>query len=383
MRSSILASAKVSRGLAAGLLSVVAACGSNKATNDAPPSSTIDAAPITTIDAPTNPIIDAAPDNLPADAAPLVGTEYSLSIGPIAVAPGGENTQCVVLQLNNAAPMKIHQFHNVLGLSSHHLIVYRDNVDTAVNETPTNCQPFAGALNPPAQGGVGGVSPLMISQVADDELTLPDGVGYTFAANQFIRLELHYINTTDQPVMVTATANFYAVPDDQITNEADFLFIGDPDINIAAGQMATVSAYFAMPSTLNGANIFAFTGHTHKFGTDMQVTSRPSKTGADTAAYNPLNFLWSDPQTIYHNPPLVVPDGGGFDFHCDYTNTSTSSVSFGESAKNEMCFFWAYYYPSVGAHVCFHTDQFAGGIDLCCPEAGAQICSMLSGLGGN
>ena len=375
MRSFVLASAKVSSRLAAALLIVTAACSSKApATSDAPPNATIDARPGTTI--------DAAPDNIPADAAALVGTQYSLSIGPIAVAPGAENTQCVVLQLNNAAPMKIHQFHNVLGLSSHHMIVYRDNTDTVVNDTPTDCQPFAGALNPPTAGGVGGVSPLMISQVRDDVLTLPDGVGYSFAANQFIRLELHYINTTDQPVMVTATANFYAVPDAQITNEADFLFIGDPDINIAAGQMFSLSAYFAMPSTLNGAKIFAFTGHEHKYGTNVQVTSRPSKTGADTQAYNPLNFLWSDPQTIYHNPPLVVPDGGGFQFQCDWTNTGTSSVTFGESANDEMCFFWAYYYPSVGAHVCFHTDQIAGGIDLCCPEAGTQICSMLSNAAG-
>ena len=37
----------------------------------------------------------------------------------------------------------------------------------------------------------------------------------------------------------------------------------------------------------------------------------------------------------------------------------TSRSKFGESANNEMCFFWAYYYPSKGAYVCVHTD--AGG----------------------
>jgi hypothetical protein len=42
-----------------------------------------------------------------------------------------------------------------------------------------------------------------------------------------------------------------------------------------------------------------------------------------------------------------------------------------------MCFFWAYYYPSKGAHVCFHTNQF-GNLDVCCPDAGPSLCNMIS-----
>ena len=32
-------------------------------------------------------------------------------------------------------------------------------------------------------------------------------------------------------------------------------------------------------------------------------------------------------------------------------------VPFGESANNEMCFFWAYYYPSQGAKIAMNTRQ--------------------------
>jgi hypothetical protein len=44
-----------------------------------------------------------------------------------------------------------------------------------------------------------------------------------------------------------------------------------------------------------------------------------------------------------------------------------------------MCFFWAYYYPSRGAKVCVHTDQY-GGQNLCCPDAGAQLCNIIAGM---
>ena len=42
-----------------------------------------------------------------------------------------------------------------------------------------------------------------------------------------------------------------------------------------------------------------------------------------------------------------------------------------------MCFFWAYYYPSNGSRVCAHTDRFGAGFDLCCPDAGTALCSLL------
>jgi hypothetical protein len=71
-----------------------------------------------------------------------------------------------------------------------------------------------------------------------------------------------------------------------------------------------------------------------------------------------------------------VPPGGGFDFTCTWYNNTSATVKFGESATNEMCFFWAYYYPSQGAHVCVHSDQY--GVDICCPEAGATLCNMLN-----
>ena len=73
-----------------------------------------------------------------------------------------------------------------------------------------------------------------------------------------------------------------------------------------------------------------------------------------------------------------IPAGGGFDFECKWTNTGSTAVKFGESANDEMCFFWAYYYPSQGAKVCIHTEQYGGaaGIDICCP-ATPTICALI------
>ncbi len=305
------------------------------------------------------------------DAAQGGGTTFTATWGPVTVDKGQEDTQCITTHLDNATAVKIHGFHNVLGDASHHLIVYR--VTGAVeNTTPTPCSPFTDTLDP-AKG-----SPLMITQKAEETLTLPDGVGYSFAPNQQIRLEMHFINTTDVPKTLTATAEFTTMSDAAFRDEADFLFIGSPDIDIKAGQTKSLSAYFPMPTEFADANFFAITGHEHHLGTNVTVKTATGANDPGTSVYAPANFSWSEPETITHTPPFQVPAGGGFKFTCDWDNTAPGAVDtgFGESAGDEMCFFWAYYYPSHGARVCFHTDQ-AGGQDICCP--GSPLCAAILG----
>ena len=93
-----------------------------------------------------------------ADAPPLTGDMFSLQWGPISVDPGVENTQCIWVKLGNASEIKVHQLHNTLSTASHHLIVYKDDMDTTEQTTPTPCQPFTGALNT-----TGMIEPLVIT----------------------------------------------------------------------------------------------------------------------------------------------------------------------------------------------------------------------------
>ena len=299
-----------------------------------------------------------------------LGDSYSVEFGPITVASGKENTQCVVLRLDNPALLHVGQIHNELSDGSHHLIVYRTN-DTTEQLTPFDCQPFADTLKP--EKG----SPLMITQKHDEVLTLPKGVAFTLQPKQMVRLEMHYINAKTTDVQVHAKATFTAILDSEFKDEADFLFLGNPDIKIPAhGKQTLGPTYLSLKDIdLAGVNIFGITGHTHQWGTNVTVSLADAKEGPDKMLYDVPNWKWSEPATVYQDPPVVMPKSGGFRFTCDWSNSSNAEVKFGESANNEMCFFWAYYYPSKGAYVCAHTDQYPGGIDICCP--GNQLCSKL------
>jgi hypothetical protein len=313
-----------------------------------------------------------------ADAPALTGDKFSVTWGPVSVAPGVESTQCIWVRLKNTSEIKVHQLHDVLSTSSHHLIVYKDDHDTTEQTTPMPCQPFTGALN-----ASGMIAPMAITQKKDDQITLPDSVAYTLGAGQMIKLEMHYINTSDTTANATATVDFYVADPATIKYEAAVLFTGSPDINIPAGQMFTLHQFFEVPSylDLSQSHIFAITGHEHHLGTNVQVNVAPSKTGPMTPVYAPQPFVWSEPVTQTSTPGFSVPVGGGLDFTCSWNNTGSTAVKFGESANNEMCFFWAYYYPSQGSRVCVHTMQAGGanGISACCP-GDPTICSLIGSM---
>ena len=298
------------------------------------------------------------------------GTTYSLSFGPVTVNPGGENTQCLVLNLGNPLPIHVGSIHNVLSNGSHHMIVYR-STETVEQTTPIDCVPFTDTLDP-TKG-----STLMVTQKHDDTLELPEGVAFTLDANQMIRLEVHYLEPTPSPLQITASTTFTTMDDSQFQNEADFLFIGDPDITIPPNSSTTLGPiFFALPPEYSGVNFFAITGHEHKLGTNVTVSVATGPTDPGNPVYDVTGWLWSEPATVVASPPFVVPDNGGFRFTCDWTNTTTETVKFGESANDEMCFFWAYYYPSQGARVCMHSDQYQGGLDVCCPGP-SLICDLI------
>src|SRR5690606_30877815 len=179
----------------------------------------------------------------PADAPTLQGEKYSLTWGPITVPPGTESTQCVWMRLGNTTEIKVNQMHNQLNAASHHLIVYKDDMDTTEQLTPVPCQPFTGALN-----ATGMIAPIAITQKADDKIQLPQGVAYTFAANQMVKLEMHYLNSSDETQDVEATADFYAANPASIDHEAGILFMGSPDIDIDPGATETLHQFLTIPA---------------------------------------------------------------------------------------------------------------------------------------
>jgi hypothetical protein len=305
------------------------------------------------------------------DANDSTGEILTATFGPISVPAGVEDTRCVEVRLPNAEHKWIGKIHTQLIGVSHHLIVYRVP-DGEERTEPFPCTPFIETLSPESSG-----VPLVVTQVARETLDLPYGVAFDLQPSQLIRLEMHYVNPSDVDDTVQAIVQFEVLPEEQFENEADFLFIGNPDITLPPGPSTLGPTWFALPWDLADVKIFAMTGHTHHWGTNVVVERLSGETAEPESVYDYPQWDWEEPPTARFSPQLAMPAGSGFRFTCSWDNRAEppQTISFGESSEDEMCFFWAYYYPSHGHKVCVHTEQLGAPIDVCCP--GDSICRLI------
>jgi hypothetical protein len=164
-----------------------------------------------------------------------------------------------------------------------------------------------------------------------------------------VRLEAHFFNGTPNAVMGTGEVRLTVGAGGRSYMPADLLLCGSVlqlTQNGVPPGMSFLSPGFWKPP--GGIQVFGLTTHQHRRGALMTLDKSSS-----TAAGN--NLVMGQP---YDDPPLVTyaePDlltfgpGEGFRWQCFYNNADPMTYRFGQSADtNEMCFFWAYYFPSVG-----------------------------------
>jgi hypothetical protein len=315
----------------------LAACGTTTTTpspdGSAPDAASPDAS-APDVAAPDVVIVDDRPPP-PGDAAAV---QRVVTIPDRMLRPGEEVTMCREVRLGNVDPMLIRRIHVSIPNGSHHVIVYRSRA-TAEQPELTPCMGLGGILQ--------GTAPIFIAQQHESGIDFPPGVGLEIAADQMIRLEEHFVNTTAAPLMAGARVTFDLAPREGLT-AADMMFWGTQSINVA--PRATGRAQYFRPA-LPAVNVFGLTSHTHQFGVRSTVEVATALTGEGREVHR--SESWEEPPLTRFDPPLTFRDGEGLRLVCTYNNTSNQTLRFGESFYQEMCFLWAYYYPSQGFHVCF------------------------------
>jgi hypothetical protein len=263
------------------------------------------------------------------------------------------------------------QVDATLAPGSHHLVFYRS---VASDEHPDlyDCPPLDpsdGRSAPPSGGFPDQDIPIFIAEtINNNALPLPTGVAYHFDMGQMVRLEAHYLNASAGAIQGQGQVSLTLGQQDSY-QPADIMFCGSvqplmaqgsssdrlpgltgtPPYGLAPGQETDLPWQFmSMPP---GIQLFGITSHQHKRGIGMRIED-------STDALTPGALLvdspnWDDPQfKIFDQVPLTFAAGEGVRWQCKYNNQGTSPVYFGQSAQtDEMCFFWAYYYPSVGSFI--------------------------------
>lgn len=174
-----------------------------------------------------------------------------------------------------------------------------------------------------------------------ESLEFPDGVAFRVTNNEVV-LDTHYYNTSDQPITIELVYDFYTMPEEQVTNEVVpnvYLFL---DFLIEANTQHDLVA----DCDWFGGEISAIMPHMHEWGVGYDVKFMDDAGEVVSNPYNLSGFnLPESDITVYED--LITETAGAttVQFTCTINNTNDHPMCMG-TGENEMCFLFAYTYPT-------------------------------------
>jgi hypothetical protein len=195
--------------------------------------------------------------------------------------------------------------------------------------------------------GAGGTPPVWAygTQQPEGRLEMPSGVGVVLKAHQPLIVNMHYVNPGTEALKVQVKVNVETFAKGETYIPAAAFVTYNTAINIPPNGTQTVQGDCDVPT---GAKFFALTTHSHKYTTKAAVND------ADKVVLTTED--WGHPTQSAFATPFLQFASGKLSYHCDYMNTSSETVTTGESAvKNEMCMAIGYYFPATETKLCVNS----------------------------
>ncbi len=167
---------------------------------------------------------------------------------------------------------------------------------------------------------------------ADGTLHLPPGVAATLPATIDVVHEVHYVNASDQPIELYSRINAWTIPESEVTSGIWGGSVRDEHINIPAE--ATAHTEWSRCVMNRDVEVLFLASHTHRRGVEFAIAPFDGETTGDVFY---RNDDWHDPKIVQYDPPLIVPEGTGFEFSCTWKNEDAFAVNYGLNAEDEMC----------------------------------------------
>jgi hypothetical protein len=225
---------------------------------------------------------------------------------------------------------------------------YDLNMDTGSHHMFAFYQSSAtnGSVAPCASGGLTFGAFTFVSQTPKAVMTFPKTVGATLPASMGFNMMVHYLNTTTTPLTAHVSLTMYLAKSGVVTNHAGVIF----DNNATMTVPASTNTANPMPVVSTSSNmlnqdvyILESSSHMHKFGKSFTATYTPPGGQAQTLY---TTTQWDEPAPQVFSTPLHLASGTTITWSCTDVNTTTSTLTFGESAQtNVMCISVNIFYP--------------------------------------
>ncbi|MGH8797880.1 MAG: hypothetical protein ACREXI_12550 [Caldimonas sp.] len=173
------------------------------------------------------------------------------------------------------------------------------------------------------------------------ELTMPGGVAMHVRPGQFLLLDQHVVNDTDQGQVGSTVIQVRTADPATITGEAEFAFAGTFLINDPSDGLP----HTAVGSCFSSGNerVFALQPHLQSAGVHVSLTR--TRNGQQATLIDADYSLVAQPISPVAAELQDLEPGDHLTTACTYVNTSGQTETFGESSHNEQCFVGMYRTP--------------------------------------
>jgi hypothetical protein len=218
----------------------------------------------------------------------------------------------------------VQQMSTDMSPGSHHLHVY--HMTTSSSRTLEDCT-------------IQDFHPLLFASGAPhNSATYPPGMAAKLLGTSGVRIQVHYLNVSDKDLMVKAVLKLTPTDIASVKQWVSSLYFNQLSLKVPPGSGQTVSTTCAIPKTFGPIGLIGGGSHMHKRGVHFTAMTSTGVMLADVDT-------WDEPPPITYDPPIMLNPGDKITWTCTYDNTTTKTLTFGESAEdNEMCIYLARFF---------------------------------------
>jgi hypothetical protein len=265
--------------------------------------------------------------------------------------PGTEALKCQIGKLDVQGVQDIHHVEHLQSSGIHHM-----NVTVLINSGAEHLPPGVYDCNDLYAQYPKLMEQTIIyaAQAPTADITLPPGIAAVVPGGITIMIQLHHINATSQPQHVFTRVNAWNLPPDQpMTGSVGGFVLRDHHLNIPPHSEVTEWAQCVMDQDVD---LLFLTSHMHHLGKDAHILKYG---GADSGTELYVSTDWQSPRLYQFDPPMHLSPNEGIEVRCHFVNDGDNTVTFGESANDEMCFGILVFTPGLGA-TCKEVANSAG-----------------------
>jgi hypothetical protein len=172
------------------------------------------------------------------------------------------------------------------------------------------------------------------------ETQYPAGMARRIRGSKGLRMQLHYLNTSREPLTVQASIKLSPVEASTVTKWVAQLYLNRVYLSVPPGAGRTVTTTCSIPSVYGPISLIGAGSHMHMRGIHFVADTNTGIRLLETDE-------WEEPPLIAYDPPIAMNPGDSVTWTCTYNNETAQPITFGQSAsKNEMCIYIASYYTS-------------------------------------